>query len=398
VALIGLCGIAALLSARLAVAGWLAERGSAASLELAVRLAPDSARYRRLLAESLNASDPGRARRSLERAAALNPYDAEVLVELGLRAEQAGEAKTAEEYLLAAAGASRRYRPRWSLAGFYLRTRRREEFWKWAREAAAIAPGDATPLYRLCWHVLPDPEAILSRVTPPTPRGRRQFLEFLFTVDHPEGILTVSELLIPGALPSDRGLLAGAADRLIARGRLDEALRIWNRTCAARVLPFAALDPEKGPRVTNPDFRRHPSGQGFDWRLARDEGATASVDPAAPAIRLRLTGRQPERATLLAQYVPVPSRGSGRLAFRYRTSDLPEPSGIVWRVTDAAEGTVLAAAPVRSSARTATRSVPLAGSPRSGFLKLALCFERPVGRPKTRGWIEIGGVEVGWMR
>ena len=122
----------------------------------ALRLEPDSAGYYVRLAAIIQESNPVASTEALQRAVALNRWDSQSWVELGLRAEVAGDLAAAERSLLRAASVDQQYLPSWSLVNYYFRRGDSERFWFWARQATQMAYGDLAPLVTLCWKVTSD--------------------------------------------------------------------------------------------------------------------------------------------------------------------------------------------------------------------------------------------------
>ena len=56
----------------------------------------------------------------------------------------------AERWLLDAARVDRQYEPRWTLANFYFRQQKMDDFWKWMRAALEVSYGDRVAAFDLC--------------------------------------------------------------------------------------------------------------------------------------------------------------------------------------------------------------------------------------------------------
>ena len=173
-------GLAIYWSLRLGYADHLFRSGTPEGVKRAVELAPGNARYQDHWAAILEDSgkDPAAALAAMEAAVASNPRDSSSWMELGLRAERDGDLQKAERCLLEAARVDRQYDPRWTLANFYFRKSDWENFWLWAREAAAMSYGDSAALFRLGWRATQDPALILSRAIPDQPQVLARFIGF----------------------------------------------------------------------------------------------------------------------------------------------------------------------------------------------------------------------------
>ncbi len=310
-----------------------ASEGSAA-VERAVSMEPGNADYRARLAEleELAGEDP---RPTLERAIALRPDDSELLIRLGLLEEAEGRTERAEELLLNAAVASRKYRPRWTLANYYFRQGDETQFWRWAREALAMSYGDRTPLFRLCWAMAPDPVTISSEAMPDRRDVRLAWTEFLAGERRFPEVAALAGELAQGASEAELNALFRITDVLLREGDYRGALGVWNPLCARGLVPAATIDPANGDVVTNGDFATPAPSRGFGWRIPRIEGVFVTQSPGR--WNVALSGSQPERREVLSQYVALEPGGRYRFSSRYRcrstgpASDVAS-SGLRWRL------------------------------------------------------------------
>ena len=181
-----------------AVADLSARRNQPDGIRLAMRLMPANAAYPAQLADQIYAIDPTAAKSLLQRAVALNRYDASSWIQLGLLSEAAGDLPQAEEALSRAADADSTFLPSWSLANFYFRHQDADRFWYWAQKAAQMAPDDATPLLRLSWYVSPSAPEIESRLQLKRPALEAQFVNFLMSQGDPEGVTSAASRLLAG--------------------------------------------------------------------------------------------------------------------------------------------------------------------------------------------------------
>ena len=136
----------------------LARRRTSEALDRASKIVPLNAAFLRERGILTLDSNPQVAEHLLQRAVALNAYDADALIGLGLLAESGGSVEDAEEHLIRAVNVSRRFKPKWALASFYARQGRLDSFWPMASAAANVEAGDPQPIFRLAHQVLKDPE------------------------------------------------------------------------------------------------------------------------------------------------------------------------------------------------------------------------------------------------
>jgi hypothetical protein len=377
---------AAYWSARLAWADVLFRRNDLQSVRDSVRLDPGNERHVAWLAElAENAGeDPGPL---LQRASALNPLDARVWIRRGLNAELQGDNRTAERMLLQAARVSRLFEPRWTLVNFYFRRGDESRFWAWVAPSFAMSYGDRSALFDLCWRMRPDPAAILHAM-PPGAGLRLQFAAFLVAHDRADAAADVAERISGTEDGSERDALIGLCDRMLRGGHVAAALRVWNGLCSRKLVPFAPLDAEHA--IANGSFVRFPSGQGFDWRVRITPAVQPVLLDSPRALRISLTGDEPENCTLLAQTVALDPEKDYTLRFTYRTSGIAAPAGLHFRVLDRVTPDLAS-----TDWRGVQLDFPSAGH-RTAILTLE--YRRAPGSVRAEGWIALRQVALAGER
>ena len=153
-------------------------KGTPEGVARAVELTPRNTAYLSRRALQIE-YDGGDARPMLERMAALNPTASAPRIRLGLDAEIRGDFETAQRWLLDAARVDRQFEPAWTLANFYFRQQRTQEFWAWMRTALEVSYGDRRPAFDLCWNVTSDGQEILSRAIPDRREVVSAYLSYL---------------------------------------------------------------------------------------------------------------------------------------------------------------------------------------------------------------------------
>ncbi len=93
----------------MAIADYWFQQQTLPATRKAARLEPDSAAYDVRLAAMLQETDPDASTQALQRAVALNPWDSQSWVELGLRDEATGDLAGAERNLLQAVSVDKQY-------------------------------------------------------------------------------------------------------------------------------------------------------------------------------------------------------------------------------------------------------------------------------------------------
>ncbi len=373
-------------SLRLGYADLVFARGTDEAAETAALLAPGSARY-------LEAAATGRA--GLERALEALPVSSNLLIKLGLLCETEGDLQAAEQYLLRAASADRGYLPRWTLANFYFRQSRMDEFWKWGRLAAGTAYSDQSALFDLYWRTRAKPEEILERGIPGGPQILAQYLNYLLLREKIPEAEPVGDRLLAAATRDSLPLLASYCNHLLRAGRFHSALVVWNRLCSRGILPYHPLDPSRGAIITNGDFRQRPLAAGFDWRIQQVEGA--GIGPSGPSgpLRVALSGKQPEHCLLLEQILPVAQGSSYRINFRMRSAGPSDTAGLIWRVWDFTGARLLAEQSLETEKKE-DRGQDLVFTAPAGAqaVRLRLEYHRPLGLPRTECTIYLSAVQA----
>jgi hypothetical protein len=172
-------------------------------------------------------SEPDRSRRRdlLRDAVAANGRSSEARIYLGLDLEQ-GETHrdlaAAEEALLEAARLDRQHLPSWTLANFYFRQGRVEEFWRWAARAGNLTYDDYRPLMTLADRMEPDGARLLNRLHG-NHRLTRTYLDFAIGQHRMETAQQAARALLRFRDPADRDRVLGLAERQSASGREDDA-------------------------------------------------------------------------------------------------------------------------------------------------------------------------------
>jgi tetratricopeptide (TPR) repeat protein len=281
----------------------------------------------------------------LQRIAQLNPTASAPRIRLGLAAEQKGDLPAAERWLRAAYDVDHQFEPRWTLANFYLRQNRPEDFWTWIRSALEMSYGDRTPAFDLCWRMSNDARTIQNAIPP---HAAAPYLAYVLS-RHPEAVAGAALRV------NDTGLLLAATDTLLEGARYSEAVAVWKH--AGRT----------GPR----SIAESSSGHGFDWRETKVEGVTHSTLDAARGHRIRFSGRQAEAAEILRQFAGGLNPGARyRIAVKSSGDSIP---GLEWRMNG-----------VRTQDFRATDSVVL----------VSLWYQRPLGEVRAEGSIDLTDVAL----
>lgn len=270
-------------------------------------------------------------RRSLD----ANPRDARSLTQAAAAAETRGDPQSAERLLLDAARYNQLWLPRWTLANFYLRQKRTNEFWGWMHSAFERSYGDPTAAFRLSFTAGATSDFLLRHILPQEPGILDAFVHYLINEKRYADVEPAAMEYARQAGPEDRApvasALTAAADALLVSHRLDGALRIWNDLSRRGYIPYSAWSAESP--LVNGNFQSPLPSPGFDWRAGRTEGVTAIFGAPMDGVKITLSGRQPVNAEVLSQYIVLAPGRNYRFAFDYQTPQIAAgESAFYWKI------------------------------------------------------------------
>src|SRR4029079_15733325 len=159
------------------------------------------------------------------------------------------------------------------------------------RAALNISYGDRRLAYELCWRMTQDPDEIAALGIPPQHDVLAPYLIYVLEHHH-EAVGRAAITLAALHNRDDVSLLESACDFLIEQGKVAEARELW-----------AHLGRQSAGLIADGDFAKEPRGHGFDWRPAHSQGITHVQ--VSGALRVLLSGTQPESCELLRQYVAL---------------------------------------------------------------------------------------------
>jgi tetratricopeptide (TPR) repeat protein len=377
-------------SSILARASYLYGQDTATSVPAAVRLVPYNSQYIARWA----AWDTDRQIPLLKEAIALNPFDYQSLIQLGLNAEMTeGDAKTAESYYLKAAAVNKMFLPKWTLTNYYFRQQNLSEFFRWANETLKVSPYSGDPVFTQMWLMSQDP-ARLSAVIPDRPRSLIQYIWFLSNSNQYGAIPPMIQRLVravgnddPRAWGRD-DLIAASLDHVLASGELHTGLQIWTTLRDGRWI--AQSVPDANHPLTNGDFRLPFYRHGFDWVSAETEGVRIQQFTDEPLIDIGLSGDQPEHCELLREYVAVEPGFLYKLQWKADALGIPAGSGLAWHLRATNSDTSIESGDLLN----APQAWEFVAPPNvSGFL-LTLEFNRALGHVRPTGHLTLRAVSM----
>jgi hypothetical protein len=361
--------IAGIFSMQRAGADFEFRRQTPGAVARAVEMEPGNTEYLAFRALQIE-YDGGDPRMLLERAAELNPLSSAPRIRLGLDAEVRGDSASAEKWLLDAARIDAQFEPRWTLANYYFRRGKADEFWKWMRQALQVSYGDRRPPFELCWQMSDDADAIFSRAMPGRKEVLAAYLSWLMETHRTEAVTQVAMKL--AADRDFRALVLSADDALLASGDGAGAMALW------RAMGLAAP-----AGVFRGNFEGAAIGEGFDWRWNETAGVThADIDEPRTMHRISFNGRQPQSCELLRQTLLLQRGERYRLRWEVSLNQMESPTGIEWRIGEA-----------RASVAKGHGEIEFVAP--GDVANLTLVYQRPAGEVRAEGAIELWGVGIG---
>ena len=360
-------------SIRLARADAAFRQRTPAAVARAIELAPDDGEY--LSALALQAEYSGQdSTLLLEEFARLNPRASAPRIRLGLAAELRGDPQQAERWLKEAFSVDRQFEPRWTLANFYFRQGRSDEFWTWMRSALEMSYGDRVAAFDLCWQDTDDAQEILDRAIPDRREVVASYLVYILNHHRQPAIADAASKLAKMRVPADLPLLYAATDNLLSAGQAGEAAALWQ-----------ALGNTRPEGITHPDFEdpgvAHGSGHGFDWIFSETPGITQIALDAPAGHRINFSGQQPESCELLRQAIGgLRPDASYVLHWEARTQGVASPTGLTWRIAGGVGE--IGASEDWSAGQLNFR-------PDSDHAVLVLSYRRPQGQVRTEGHLDL---------
>lgn len=377
-------------SVRLAWAEYLSTADSIAARKRATELAPGDAQnwIRLALLEQQNGLDASGA---FTRAVSASPLDAEAWIGAGLERETSGDLAAAERNFLHAAEISRDYLPRWTLLNYYFRRNDPDHFWPWAKQALTLGAGDLQPIFRMAWSLSGNADQIERNAIPDRREVLSQYLNWLISAGKLDAAQTIWSRLLPLASEQELPSLQHYCNQQLDASHFSSASAAWNGLVSRHLLDAVQLPAAGG--VVDGEFTREPLNFGFGWRVPVVEGVV--VRALLPGLRVSFSGKQPETCEPVFQYILLEPKRTYRLEYEYFTSDIPENSGLAWRVFDAASGVEFTRdAPGLAQPRPARQSLTFTTPAGVSGGRLALSYRRSPGTTRVEGWLQLQRVAL----
>ena len=269
-------------------------------LQTGVDYVPNSARVLARLADA-EMREPGRdllrIEARAEHAVQVSPWDYRQRMLLASIEEAKGDRAAAERSLReAVALAPNHTQVHWRLANLLLRQARLEQSVEHFAKATAANPSLLPSTLDLVWRVSGGKLTVMQAIAAGDPKSAFALAKFLLNQSRvPEAIKVFEDIDRDSRLTSPES--AAFVDTLIANNRFEEARQVW--------LGIVAGDKQSegiAPRISNGGFEFGviKGFEQFDWTIARNDYAVASVDSGVArtgsrSLRIDFLGRDTTR-------------------------------------------------------------------------------------------------------
>lgn len=296
----------------------------------------------RLAFNSVERPDIAQAVSDYKKALSLNPRLGQAWADLAVCYEQTGDSAGAEGALEKAC-ATRTYSPviRWQTGNFYLRQGNLEKMYQSFKLACSYDSEKLPIAIDLAWKADSEHGQILGKLVPDTMQANLRYLGFLVARDELDLAAAAWKRCLAGEIPADLEFKPGVSfsylDRLLAQGRIDDALLVWDQALQKagmglhdsrlRSETAAAANPGNGSNLLwNGSFERELLRGGFDWRYSETPEAQFRID-----LQERIEGLKCLKITFgdsnvylthLSQIVPVARPGNYILEFYIKSEGL----------------------------------------------------------------------------
>ncbi|HKO96101.1 MAG TPA: tetratricopeptide repeat protein [Pyrinomonadaceae bacterium] len=345
-----------------------------ATAEMAVRMAPMDplARWRlgSLIQKELHSDQIARAVVEFEEAVRLAPNDYRLWMDLGGALEQAGEKEKAEKAMRTAVKLAPAYAyPRWHLGNLLLREGRYSEAFVELQKASEANEKFQPQLFNLAWHVNKDDFEALKASIGTTPAARAQFSQYLVARGRFDEGLRLWNSLGEAEKKLNRTAADAIVVSLVTAKRFHQAVAIWNDvapTPSYRAQPGQFADPGFEANVIN------VPGDLFGWQLPSVPQMQIVADQSlghsgGVSLKLNFEVRNRLDAIGVSQLVPVQPDTQYELECYFKTEKLVSVATPIMVLTDLNHDVVLAT------------STPLPGG-ENDWQRLSLSFKTG---PKT---------------
>jgi tetratricopeptide (TPR) repeat protein len=280
--------------------------------QLAITLAPDDPlphwRLGNLVQTELPPDQIGMVVAEYEKAVSLSPNDYRLWMEFGGALEQAGDFDKAEKALREAVKLAPSYaQPRWYLGNLLVRTDRYEQGFAELRRASEANSQLFPQLFNLAWQLQKDNFEELKAAVGNTPGVRAEFSKYLVAHGRYDEGLRLWESLTDPEKRANRQASDPIISSLIGAQRYHEAMDIWNE-----VAPGPAYHASLGQILDRgfEDNLAHGPGAVFGWQVQSNSQVQIGIDAGqghsgSRSLRLYFQVRSHIDTINVSQLVPV---------------------------------------------------------------------------------------------
>ncbi|MEK6281526.1 MAG: tetratricopeptide repeat protein [Acidobacteriota bacterium] len=317
--------------------------------EMAVRLAPKDPlphwRLGNLVQRELHSDQISRVVAEYEQAVSLSPNDYRFWMDLGAALEQAGEPDKAEKALRTAVKLAPAYAyPRWHLGNVLLRAGRYSDAFAELQRASDANEKLQPQLFNLAWQVNKNDFEQMKASIGNSPGARAQFSQYLLARGRFDEGLRLWDSLTESEKNLNRSATDSIIGSLIAARRFHQAVGIWNN-----VAPAASNRAQLGQFVDAgfEDSVINTPGAVFGWQLSSIPQLQIGPDASqghtgARSLRLVFQVRDQLEAINVSQLVPVEPNTHYDFECYFKTDKLVSAVTPIIVVADAADEAVLA--------------------------------------------------------
>ncbi len=262
------------------VASWLGSHVQITSLERAARLDPGDAEYRNHLGRyyDLVGRDPAGALPYYRAAVTLNPHSARFWFDLASAYEVLGDTAgqtAALEHAIQADPMTPDVA--WDAANFYLVEGETEKALREFRVVMANDTSMAGASIQYCWRINPDVDVLLRDVVPKSADADIAFLALLEDKQETAGTFKVWDALIASHQPFELRYVYDYLRFLIQHKGVDEAVKVWQQS--ADRFGLSSYLPSSSNLIVNGTFSLNVLNGGFDWQYQKQSGVKLRFDP-----------------------------------------------------------------------------------------------------------------------
>jgi Flp pilus assembly protein TadD len=209
-----------------------------------------------------------------EKAASLSPNDYRLWMDLGSALEQAGDSEKAEKALREAVKLAPSYAyPHWYLGNHLIRSDRYAEGFAELRVASDANDQFQSQLFNIAWQLNKDDFEALRKAVGDAPATRAAFSQYLIARGRYDEGLRLWDTLSETQKKESRFAADPIIDALFANHRYHQAMEIWNE-----VAPGPAYDAEMGHILDGGFESNLRPGEVFGWQVLSNSQTQIGID------------------------------------------------------------------------------------------------------------------------